>query len=385
MGDTRVRGRAGRRGGVIRTAALVAAAVGLTAGAVSVAGDGADHNGGAGGAARAAPTGAAAGARPGPERTAAVEGPRSAPAPSRPSTASPPPRPGPPWAAADRLYRHHDTQAAAWVRTHGSDPRRPLIASRIAARPTAVWFADHRAGALTARVRAVTARAGGRVPVLVAYAIPGRDCGGHSGGGAPDLAAYGRWIERFAAGLGSREAVVILEPDAVALSQCLSPGERARRFAALARAGRVLKRANPQARVYHDGGHSGWHAPARQADWLRRAGAAAPASSDGVFTNVSNFHRTAREVAYARRVLAALGGPRGLGAVIDTSRNGNGAPADGRWCDPPGRGIGRPPTLRTGAARVDAYLWIKLPGESDGCRGRPGTFSPGYAYDLARG
>ncbi|MEU7577828.1 glycoside hydrolase family 6 protein [Streptomyces sp. NPDC041068] len=286
--------------------------------------------------------------------------------------------------AADRLYRYGDSQVIDWVRANRGDPRRPLIESRIARRPAAVWFADHSPSTITSRVRAVTRSAGDRVPVLVPYAIPDRDCGGASKGGAPDLAAYDAWVERFAAGLGSGEVVVILEPDAIALSECLSAGERADRYGALARAGRVIKAANPKARVYHDAGHSGWNAAGKQAGRLRKAGAASTASSDGIFTNVSNFHRTSAEVAYARRVLDALGGPRSLGAVIDTSRNGNGAPADGTWCDPEGRKLGRAPTLRTGEARIDAYLWIKLPGESDGCKGSPGTFTPGYAYELAR-
>ncbi|NUO57956.1 MAG: endoglucanase, partial [Hamadaea sp.] len=103
-----------------------------------------------------------------------------------------------------------------------------------------------------------------------------------------------------------------------------------------------------------------------------------------VFSNVSNFRTTADEIAYDRQVLDALGGPASLGAVIDTSRNGAGAPADGEWCDPSGRKLGRAPTLATGEARIDAYLWVKLPGESDGCKGRPGTFTASYAYDLAR-
>ncbi|WP_406728485.1 glycoside hydrolase family 6 protein [Streptomyces sp. GD-15H] len=140
----------------------------------------------------------------------------------------------------------------------------------------------------------------------------------------------------------------------------------------------------PRARVYYDAGHSGWNAPAKQADWLRRAGAASAASSDGVFSNFSPFHETADEVAHDRQVLDALGGPPGLGAVIDTSRNGNGAPADGEWCDPAGRKPGRTPTLSTGEAGIDAYLWVRLPGESDGCKGAPGTFTPSSAYDLAR-
>ncbi|MFF4468895.1 glycoside hydrolase family 6 protein [Streptomyces sp. NPDC001599] len=288
--------------------------------------------------------------------------------------------------AASRLYRHPDSQVLDWVRAHPDDPRQDVIASRIAGHPAAVWFADHTPATITSRVRAVTAAgaAQGRVPVLVPYAIPDRDCGGHSEGGAPDLAAYDAWIDRFAAGLGSGEVIVVLEPDSVAQSECLSAGGRADRFASLARAGRVMKDANPAARVYYDAGHSGWHAPAKQASWLKQAGAASADSSDGVFSNVSNFHTTADEVAYDRAVLDALGGPASLGAVIDTSRNGNGAAPDGEWCDPAGRRIGHAPTLSTGMGRIDAYLWVKLPGESDGCKGEPGTFTPSYAYDLAR-
>ncbi|MEU4657030.1 glycoside hydrolase family 6 protein [Streptomyces sp. NPDC023723] len=314
--------------------------------------------------------------------------------PSGSATPEPSPSPAPPTTAgtprsadpAARLYRHPDSQVIDWVAAHPGDPRRAVIADRIAGRPAAVWFADFTPDTITARVRAVTSggAAQDRVPVLVPYAIPDRDCGGHSEGGAPDLAAYADWIDRFAAGLGSAEVVVVLEPDSVAQADCLSDRERADRFAALARAGRVLKAANPKARVYYDAGHSGWHAPGKQAGWLKRAGAASAASSDGIFSNVANFHSTADETAYDRAVLDALGGPAGLGAVVDTSRNGNGAPADGAWCDPAGRRIGAAPTLRTGAARIDAYLWVKLPGESDGCKGAPGTFSPSYAYDLAR-
>ncbi|MEV0018049.1 glycoside hydrolase family 6 protein [Streptomyces tendae] len=304
---------------------------------------------------------------PSPKRTSARQEPRSTP-------------------TATGLYRHPDSQVLDWIRAHPGDPRQDVIASRIAGHPAAVWFTDHTPATITARVRAVTSAgaAQGRVPVLVPYAIPDRDCGGHSEGGAPDLGAYDAWIDRFAAGLGSDEVIVVLEPDSVAQSECLSAGERADRFASLARAGRVMKDADPAARVYYDAGHSGWHAPAKQAAWLKQAGAASAASSDGVFSNVSNFHTTADEVAYDRAVLDSLGGPSGLGAVIDTSRNGNGAPPGGQWCDPAGRKLGRAPTLTTGMGRIDAYLWVKLPGESDGCRGEPGTFTPSYAYDLAR-
>lgn len=59
--------------------------------------------------------------------------------------------------------------------------------------------------------------------------------------------------------------------------------------------------------------------------------------------------------------------------VVDTSRNGQGPwtptqsfPDPQTWCNPPARGLGIRPTTNTGNALVDAFLWIKLPGESDG-------------------
>ncbi|MFJ4203041.1 glycoside hydrolase family 6 protein [Streptomyces sviceus] len=334
---------------------------------------------------RSSPSAVPSASRPAPRSASpsasASAKPSASPSPRRASAGSAKPRPS----TATRLYRHPDSQVLDWVQDHPSDRRAGVIAARIADRPAAVWFADYTPATIASRVRAVTSggAAQGRVPVLVPYAIPDRDCGGASQGGAPDLGAYDAWIDRFAAGLGSAEVVVVLEPDSIAQSDCLSDGGRADRFASLARAGRVLKAANPEARVYYDAGHSGWRPAAEQAALLKQAGAASAASSDGIFSNVSNFHTTSAETAYDRRVLDALAGPSTLGAVIDTSRNGNGAPPDGEWCDPAGRKIGRPPTLNTGEARIDAYLWVKLPGESDGCRGAPGTFSPSYAYDLA--
>ena len=72
--------------------------------------------------------------------------------------------------------------------------------------------------------------------------------------------------------------------------------------------------------------------------------------------------------------------------IIDTSRNGHGPldgaqycrralrpagerhrePHRGNWCNPPGAGLGLRPTANTGVALLDAYLWVKTPGESDG-------------------
>jgi endoglucanase len=71
--------------------------------------------------------------------------------------------------------------------------------------------------------------------------------------------------------------------------------------------------------------------------------------------------------------------------VIDTGRNGQGPwvptatyPDPQTWCNPPGRGVGLLPTANTGNSLVDAYLWVKVPGESDGqCyRGTSGPLDP---------
>merc|ERR1712066_1162293 len=56
-------------------------------------------------------------------------------------------------------------------------------------------------------------------------------------------------------------------------------------------------------------------------------------------------------------------------AVIDTGRNGV---ADMRtdcknWCNPRNAGAGVASTAKTGLPMVDAFFWLKTPGESDGC------------------
>jgi endoglucanase len=72
--------------------------------------------------------------------------------------------------------------------------------------------------------------------------------------------------------------------------------------------------------------------------------------------------------------------------VIDTSRNADGPNnmqeyanppygqpasdistlASGNWCNPPDSGLGIRPTTDTGVPLLDAYLWVKTPGQSDG-------------------
>jgi endoglucanase len=216
------------------------------------------------------------------------------------------------------------------------------------------------------------------------------------------------------------------------LDSCRPPGaDRATaaedQFEMLSYAVDALK-ARPGTRVYLDGTHSGWLAVGDAAERLVRAGVQ---RADGFALNVSNFETTEKQLMYGRWISKCIyygtvvdpGNFAGCGSqyhpataddistwgrtdawyaqhvdntagdpaepgelahfVIDTSRNGQGAwtpershPDPETWCNPPGRGLGQIPTKHTGDELADAFLWIKIPGESDGeChRGQgPGT------------
>ena len=265
--------------------------------------------------------------------------------------------------------------AEAWRTTRPADA---ALLARIGSAAQAAWFggwnADVRAAVATV---ANAAGAAGQLPVLVAYNIPQRDCGSYSAGGAGSADGYRAWIRDFAAGLTGRRAVVILEPDALAGMDCLNAADRNTRVSLLAEAIRVFK-ASPTTFVYLDGGHSRWHSAAVMAERLNAANVGA---ADGFSLNVSNFIGSDETSAYGSSVSALLSGKH---FVIDTSRNGVGS--NGEWCNPAGRGLGLLPTTATGHPLVDAVLWVKRPGESDGtCNGGPsaGSWWADYALGLA--
>ncbi len=282
--------------------------------------------------------------------------------------------------AGTAFYVNPNSGANLWDAANPADSREAKIASAIANKPTGIWFTTYNPATIQSQVSAVAtaAAAKSQVPVLVAYDIPNRDCGGASAGGAPTIANYETWISNFAAGLGTTTAVILVEPDSLALQSCLSSSDASARDAAIAYAGHVLRTDDPNARVYFDGGHSDWNSAAQQATVLEAAGVTADAN--GVFTNLSNFEWTNDELYYGQQILADIG-DSSLHLVIDTSRNGAGP--GNTWCDPSGRALGLAPTASTGYSYVDAFLWVKPPGESDGCADKAGTFDPALAYALA--
>jgi endoglucanase len=212
------------------------------------------------------------------------------------------------------------------------------------------------------------------------------------------------------------------------------------RFEMLSYAVDVLK-AHAGTKVYLDGTHDGWLSVGDVADRLLQANVSA---ADGFFLNPSNYQAQEKLEKYGTWIAKCIwfadpsSGSWGAGGaqmcasqyypataddfstwgvsdewyannvenqdwvpypgdaglkrfVIDTSRNGVGpwtAPADHpegdpqEWCNPPDRGLGLRPTLETGNALIDAYLWIKIPGESDGQCNR---WAPAGSPDPVRG
>ena len=132
--------------------------------------------------------------------------------------------------------------------------------------------------------------------------------------------AYEKWISGFATGLGHRPAVVILEPDALAmLNSCLDNAQQQARLQMLSYAVKTLQTNSDQ--VYLDAGHSNWVPADQMAARLR---AADVAHAYGFSLNVSNYDPTDQEVAYATELDRNLGMAKRF--VVDTSRNGKGNP-----------------------------------------------------------
>ena len=251
---------------------------------------------------------------------------------------------------------------------------------KIATRSHARWFNEWVGDIHTAVSGAMSgAESQGALPVLVAYNLPDRDCGGLSGGGGATPDGYRTWITAFANAISGRQAAVVLEPDALSNMGCLSAAGQQTRLDLIRYAVSALK--GKGATVYIDAGHPAWHTPTEIA---RRLNLADIQRADGFALNVSNFIATSINASYGEKVSALVGGKH---FVIDVSRNGLGATADNQWCNPPGRALGVAPTGATGHPLIDAFLWIKVPGESDGaCNGAPaaGKWWPEYALGLAQ-
>ncbi|MGW7527144.1 glycoside hydrolase family 6 protein [Streptomyces sp. NPDC054783] len=288
--------------------------------------------------------------------------------------------------AADPFWVNPDGTAARQFAAYEKSGKKTEAAQirKIAEQPVGEWIGPENPEK-EARGFTEAAEKSDRTALLVLYDIPHRDCGQYSQGGAADGNAYRAWIDGVARGIEDRPAIVILEPDAVLhlVDGCTPDRFHEERYDLLKGAIARLKSLR-NTRVYLDAGNAGWGHPDQIFQPLQQAGID---QADGFSVNVSNFYSTQDSIAYGKQLSAKVGGKH---FVIDTSRNGNGPYTGGdpaqRWCNPPGRALGGTPTTKTADALVDAYLWVKRPGESDGtCKGGPkaGEWWASYALALA--
>ena len=331
------------------------------------------------------------------------------------------------------------------------------------ATPRAAWFTSGSPEDVRKSVHQTmdAAACGDRLPVLVAYNLPFRDCAQYSAGGAADTAAYEAWIDGFARASATGKPTSSSSPTASASFRTTRPSwrgrlvqadrdgchrrhgprprlERGRALPAAPGRGRDARREGPQRLVYIDGTHSDWLGVGEAAYRIHKAGFDPSTGAQrvkGFFLDVSNYQPTDQLVqfgtwvsqcleaatsgaswavghfdycpsqydpatnyatvnytpAFEATITAGLqnmlnGAVATMPFVIDTSRNGRGPldaapyaaapygqPASviaglnaGNWCNAPGAGAGLRPTASTGIPLVDAYLWIKEPGDSDG-------------------
>jgi endoglucanase len=260
-------------------------------------------------------------------------------------------------------------------------PKYPTVA-KIFDYPSAIWLTGRSKyrHLIDRSVKRTMKRATPYFPTFVLYAIPNRDLGHHSAGGMANDEEYFRFCRRIAAGIGNKSPVVIIEPDALPHSTLQTPAEQMHRIALIKKAVQILS-SNCDAIIYIDIGHSGWLSPSDSYDLLMQAGVM---QTRGFSINVSNYRTTEDSLIWGSRIASGFEDDKFF--IIDTSRNGVG-PLDNCWCNPPERGLGERPSLDTASRFCDAYMWLKVPGESDGkCNGGPaaGKFWPEKAEELVR-
>src|SRR5437764_6422204 len=184
-----------------------------------------------------------------------------------------------------------------------------------------------------------------------------------------EISDYKTWIQQFAAGIGTTRVALLLQPD-MPFTLCLPHHSKidlqliawtAKTFSAL-----------PHTTVYIDAGAADWAKPSTMGSMLARAGVG---DARGFALNLTHYDSTARQVAYGKKILAALARRhiRGKHFVVNTAQNGRPfttqahqrefrvaavcASRSSRHCVT----LGQPPTTSTPSASVDAYLWLGRP------------------------
>ena len=348
----------------------------------------------ASGAPAAAPSIEAAGL---PPPTAAAE--------AKPAVQVTPPSPdGNPFAgAAFFIDPGYVTKVELSIKASPADA--PLL-KKVEAFPTAVWLDSIKAAAGVSKVldeAAAQSKKAGKpvVTVFAVYDLPDRDCSAAASNGELTSANGGEkryqkeFVDKIATQLKAHpkeRVVLVLEPDSLAniatnmnVAKCAAAENVYKHSVAYA----IKTLSMPNVGIYVDAAHAGWLGWSGNrskiakiySDVLTEAGGADKIR--GFTTNVSNYDAlkdgdlaklepsdpATGELQYIQILDETLteAGISGKAFLIDTSRNGKTGlrTKSGSWCNIKGAGLGERPQANP-APLVDAYYWIKPPGDSDG-------------------
>ncbi|OAL55296.1 cellobiohydrolase II [Pyrenochaeta sp. DS3sAY3a] len=253
-----------------------------------------------------------------------------------------------------------------------------------------------------ADIKAKNAAGANLMGTFVVYNLPDRDCAALASNGELLIDEDGvniyktEYIDKIAEIIKKYPDVKInlaIEPDSLAnmitnmnVQKCSRAASYYKELTAYAL--RTLNFDNVD--MYLDGGHAGWLGwdanigPSAKlyAEVYKAAGS--PRGVRGIVTNVSNYNafkvgacpaitdpsKTCDEERFVNAfapLLRAEGFPAHF--IIDVGRSGKqptGQQAWGDWCNVQGAGFGPRPTTNTGSELVDAFVWVKPGGESDG-------------------
>ncbi|EAW07839.1 glycoside hydrolase family 6 protein [Aspergillus clavatus NRRL 1] len=237
--------------------------------------------------------------------------------------------------------------------------------------------------------------------IFVVYDLPDRDCAALASngeyliadGGVEKYKAYIDSIRKHIDNYSDTQIILIIEPDSLAnlvtnlnVAKCANAADAYKECTNYA-----LKTLDaPNVSMYLDAGHAGW------LGWPANIGPAAklfagvykdagsPKSVRGLATNVANYNafiaktcpsytsqnEVCDEKSYINNFAPELASA-GFDAhfIVDTGRNGKqptGQIEWGDWCNVVDTGFGVRPTTETGDELVDAFVWVKPGGESDG-------------------
>jgi cellulose 1,4-beta-cellobiosidase len=307
--------------------------------------------------------------------------------------------------AGARMYLNPDYVAAVQglEKAHPADA---ALLKKMEAFPTAIWLSWIADTKEVPRFLddALAQQKSGAEPVVslfVLYDVPGRDCNAEASAGELEANENGEaryqhdYVDVIAAAFRAhpdQRIAAVLEPDSLSNlvtnlgnARCQAAEGIYKRSIAYA----ITKLSLPNVFLYLDAAHAGW------LGWPKNLAKSVPLYKEvltmaggadrvrGFALDVSNYdpaqdptapprvadYAASDELGYAGDLSAALrkAGITGKGFVVDTGRDGraNIRTAAGNWCNIKGAGLGERPRANP-APKIDAYLYIKVPGESDG-------------------